>query len=149
MDIYTVSLFGHRDVDDLWHLEKQLTPILEELIQTKAYVSFLIGRNGEFDVHTASLIKHAQRKYGKENNDMTLVLPYKVANIEDYEKYYDSIIIPDCLYKIHPKSVIGLRNRWMIEQSDFAIFHLTRESGGAYKTMKYAESIGKKFIVIP
>ena len=49
MDIFTVSLFGHREIDDLRLLEKRLSPILKELIKTNTYVSFLIGRNGEFD----------------------------------------------------------------------------------------------------
>ena len=56
-------------------------------MQTKPYVSFLIGRNGEFDEDAASVIKHAQKELGKENNDITLVLPYAVARLAYYEKY--------------------------------------------------------------
>ena len=85
MNIFTVSLFGHRKIDDLKQLNSLLTPIIKELIQTKLYVAFLIGRNGEFDEYAASVIKSIQYKLGKANNDITLVLPYTVTNLEYYK----------------------------------------------------------------
>ena len=146
MTIFTVSLFGHRKIDDLWQLNNQLTPIIKKLIQTKSYVAFLIGRNGEFDEYAASVIKLIQRDLGKENSDMSLVLPYKVSDIEYYETYYDNIIIPESLYSAHPKSAITLKNRWMIEQSDLVIVHVKHNKGGAYTAMKYADKLNKKVI---
>ena len=146
MNIFTVSLFGHRKMDDLRRLNEQLAPIIKKLIKTKPYVSFLIGRNGEFDEYAASVIKRAQKELGKENNDITLVLPYTVADIAYYEKYYDSIIIPESLYGAHPKSAITLKNRRMIEQSDLVIFYVEHEKGGAYAAMKYAEKLNKEMI---
>ena len=146
MDIFTVSLFGHRDISDLRRLDKLLTPIIKELILEKPYVSFLIGRNGEFDEYSASIIKRAQKDYGKENNELTLVLPYKLANLEYYEKYYDSITIPESIYKVHHKAAITLKNRWMIEQSDLVIVYVEGDSGGAYTAMKYAIKLKKTVI---
>lgn len=146
MNIFTVSLFGHRKIDDLRRLNDQLAPIIKELIQAKEYVAFLIGRNGEFDEYAASVIKHAQKNIGKENNDITLVLPYRVADIEYYEKYYDSIIIPESMYGAHPKSAITLKNRWMVEQSDLVIIYVESDKGGAYTAMKYAEKLNKRII---
>ncbi len=146
MDIFTVSLFGHREINDLHQLNDRLTPIIKELIQTKTYVTFLIGRNGEFDEYAASIIKKVQNTIGKENNNTTLVLPYTVADIEYYEKYYDSIIIPECVYGAYPKSAITLKNRWMVEISDLVIFYVERNKGGAYTAMKYAEKLNKKII---
>ena len=81
-------------------------------------------------------------------NDITLVLPYTVADIEYYEKYYDSVIIPESLYGAHPKFAITLKNRWMIERSDLVIIYAERESGGAYAAMKYAKKLNKKIINI-
>ena len=49
MDVFTVALFGHREIDDLRRLEKKLIPVIEDLIRTKSFVSFWIGRHGEFD----------------------------------------------------------------------------------------------------
>ena len=146
MNIYTVSLFGHREIEDLRLLEARLTPIIKELILSKEYVSFLIGRNGEFDEYAASIIKTVRKQLGSESSDLTLVLPYYVADIEYYEKYYDGIIIPEIAYRAHPKSAITLRNRYMVKESDLVIFHVESGRGGAFTSMKYAKQIGKKFI---
>ena len=146
MNIFTVSLFGHREIDNMRRLEDQLTPIIKELIHTKLYVAFLIGRNGEFDEYAASIIKHVQKEVGKENNDLTLVLPYTVANLEYYEKYYDNIIIPECMVGVHPKRAITLKNQWMIEQSDLVVVYVAQDKGGAYTAMKHANKKNKKVI---
>ena len=146
MNTFTVSLFGHREIADLQHLNELLEPIVKELIQAKLYVSFLIGRNGEFDEYAASIIKHAQKELGKENNEITLVLPYTVADIEYYEKYYDNIIIPESVYNAHYKSAITLKNRCMIKQSDLIIVYVERNSGGAYTALKYAKKLNKDII---
>ena len=144
-NIYTVSLFGHRKLYDLYRIDKYLVPILKKLIQQKPYVSFLIGRNGEFDEYAASVIKQIQKEFGKDNNDITLVLPYTVSDLEYYIKYYDNIVIPECLYHTHPKSAITKKNKWMIDQSDLVIVAVKKE-GGAYRAMKYAEKQNKKLI---
>ena len=146
MNSFTVSLFGHREIDDLRQLEVQLVPIIKQLIQTKPYVNFLIGRNGEFDEYAASVIKEVRKKVGKDNNDLILVLPYTVADIEYYEKYYDDIIIPESIHGTHPKFAITLKNRWMIEQSDLVLVYVERRKGGAYTAMKYAEKLNKKIV---
>lgn len=146
MNIFTVSLFGHREIENLRQLEDKLIPIIKELIQTKSYVVFLIGRNGEFDEYAASLIKQAQKDFGKENNDIVLVLAYIVSNIEYYEKYYDSVVIPESIYGVHHKNAITLKNQWMIDCSDLVIVNVERNKGGAYTAMKYAEKNNKKII---
>lgn len=115
---------------------------------SREYTSFMLGRNGEFDEYAASVIKRVQKNARNENSDITLVLPYGVANIEYYEEYYDNIIIPDELFGAHPKSAIVLRNRWMIENSDLIIFCVDKKEGGAYATMKYAQKLNKKYINI-
>ena len=148
MDAFVVSLFGHREIEDLRKLEDKLTPIIKELMRTKMYVVFLIGRNGEFDECAASILKRVRKESEEENSEIILVLPYTVADIEYYEKYYDDIIIPDRLYSAHPKSAIILRNRWMIESSDLVVVYVEHKTGGAYTAMKYAEKLNKRIINI-
>lgn len=138
MNIFTVSMFGHREIDDLLQLERRLAPIVKSIIQSNAYVTFFIGRNGEFDEYAASVIKRTQKEAGKESSDITLVLPYKVSNVEFYEKYYDNIIIPESIHSAHPKYAITLKNRWMVEHSSLVIVHVERNKGGAHSAMKYA-----------
>ena len=146
MDIFTVSLFGHREIADLQRLDDQLAPIIKELIQKNSYVSFLIGRNGRFDEYAASVIKRAQKETGKENSEVALVLPYTVADIDYYSKYYDSIIIPESVHGAHPKSAITLKNRWMIEQSNLVIVYVERNKGGAHAAMQYARKLNKNIV---
>ena len=146
MNVFTVSLFGHRRIDDLRKLENRLIPILRELIQGERYVNFLIGRNGEFDEYAASLIKRVQREVWGENCDLTLVLPYTVADMKYYGAYYDCVVIPEELWSVHPKSAITAKNRWMIERSELVIVYLERNRGGAYAAMKYAERLHRRVV---
>ena len=146
MDIFTVSLFGHREIGDLRGLEDRLLPMIKELMREKEYVAFLIGRNGEFDEYAASLVKRAKREIGEEKSDMTLVLPYSASRIEDYERYYDSVILPESVCGAHPKAAITLKNKWMVERSDLVIVYVERNAGGAYQAMRYAQRIGKDLI---
>lgn len=146
MDRFTVSLFGHREILDLGRLEKQAFSLVREIIRKKAYTTFLIGRNGEFDTYTASIIKRAQKAMGEENSECICVLPYPKKDMEYYENYYDGIIIPECTEGFHPKSAILRRNRWMVEEADLLIFYVERKEGGAYTAFQYAKSLNKKII---
>ena len=148
MEIFTVSLFGHREIHDLKRIEEQLILIIKEIMQIKSYVAFLIGRNGEFDEYVASLIKSAQKKTAKQNSSLTLVLPYTVANISYFELYYDDIIIPDTAQNVHHKRAITIRNQWMIQRSDLVIVNVDHPNGGAYSALKYAKQLNKNLINI-
>ena len=146
MEPYTVCFFGHRTLRDLRRVDETLPPILEELILTKTYVEFLIGRNGEFDEYAASLIKMTQRKTDRQNSSLTLVLPYPTAKLAYYEAYYDDIVIPESLSSAHPKQAITLRNRRMVEQSKLVIVNVEHAKGGAYEAMKFAEKLNKRVV---
>ena len=139
--IFTVALFGHRIVTDYKRIEENLTPIIKDLIEQKPYIVFLIGRNGEFDEYAASIIKSAQHEYGVVNSDLTLVLPYPVADIFYYQDYYDSIHLPESVEGSHPKSAITKRNRWMVDRADLVIVDVEKSHGGAYNAMRYAEKM--------
>ena len=77
-----------------------------------------------------------------------MILPYKVTNIEFYEKYYDSVIIPDSVYGAYHKAAITIKNRWMVEKSDLVIGFVKSNKGGAYTAMKYAQKLDKKILNI-
>ena len=151
LDVYRVTFFGHRRVEDILGIEHQLLPILQELIETHDFVEFYVGRNGEFDELAASLVKLVQ-KSNKDRNcamtSLTLVLPYPVKNMEYYEKYYDDIIIYEADEKTHPKRAITERNCWMINQSDLVIAYVEKQDGGAYQAVKYAQSQFKELVML-
>lgn len=56
-DTYRVVLFGHRNFYGYRTLDKQLYPLLKSLIRTKPFVEIYIGRNGEFDLYAATVVK--------------------------------------------------------------------------------------------
>ena len=148
MDIYTVSFFGHREVERASKIEGRLDLLLHDLITQKEYVEFLIGRDGEFDLLTASAIKRAVRQYGYGNTSLILVLPYITAEYRDnelsYLNYYDEVEVCSESSDAHYKSAIQVRNRCMVDRSNLIVCCIQRKIGGAYKTVQYALKQGKQ-----
>ena len=150
---YTVCLFGHRQIENVIDSETALRKAIEKILAENEYVEFLIGREGEFDILAASVIKGIARSRDTGNYSLTLVMPYIRADFEknqsEYEAYYDSVKLCEESVAAHPKAAIQIRNRAMVDRSDLCIFNVTHPSGGAYQTMKYAESINKNILRIP
>lgn len=150
MEIYTVSFFGHRELKRASENESKLDQLLHDLIMQKQYIEFLIGRDGEFDLLVASAIRRAVKQYGYGNTSLILVLPYMKAEYRDNEKeyldYYDEIEICPESAEAHPKSAIQVRNRIMIDRSNLVVCCIQHKSGGAYKTVQYAEKQGKNIV---
>ena len=147
MEVYTVSFFGHRRIDNPIRTEQQLEEIVRELLLTKQYVEFLVGKDGDFDILVASVIRRCKRQYRDDNSAMVLVLPYMRAdfrdNEESYREYFDEIEI---FLGTHYKSAFQQRNRNMVCRSDLAILAVNKTEGGAYSTMKYAATQGVEMI---
>ena len=150
MNIYTVSFFGHREVEKPTEIEKHLDNLLYDLITQKEYVEFLIGRDGEFDLLASSAIRRAVKNYSSGNVSFILVLPYMRANYRDNEQnfldYYDEVEICEESSSVHFKSAIQVRNRSMIDRSDLVVCCIQHKSGGAYKTIQYAEKQNRRII---
>lgn len=148
MDIYTVSFFGHREVEGAAEIESRLERLLHDLITRKQYVEFLVGRDGEFDLLVASAIRRAVKQYGYGNTSLILVLPYMKAKYRDnkqyYLSYYDEAEICSESSDAHYKSAIQVRNRSMVDRSDLVVCCIQHKSGGAYRTMQYAKKQGKQ-----
>lgn len=150
MEFYTVAFFGHRDFYAHHSCEKKLIPILKDLINTKEYVDFLVGRNGEFDIFASSCIKRAKNELWDCNSSLILVLPYPTAefrNSEEYfVEYYDEIEICEKSAMAHYKSAMQIRNREMVDRADLIICYIERKKGGAFQSIQYAEKQGKTII---
>ena len=145
-DVYSVVLFGHRDFCVCRAVDERFYQLLMELVRTRQFVEFYIGRNGEFDIYAATMVKRVQKKTGKENSELICVLPYSEKDIEYYEGYFDRVIIPECVGRTHPKGAITKRNKRMVEQADLLICYVERENGGAYAALKYAKALQKEII---
>lgn len=150
LDIYTVSFFGHRHIDDLSEVERRLEQAITELISTKEYVDFLVGRNGEFDMLAASAVRRVRKKLDNGNSSLVLVLPYSTAeyrnNSENFESYYDDVEVCSESSGTHFKAAIQTRNRSVIDRSDLIICNIGYNSGGAYRSVLYACGRGKRIM---
>ena len=152
MEIYTVSLFGHRQIDDPFSVERVLEIMVRQLLAEKEYVEFLVGRDGEFDLLAASVIKRCRRAVGEGNSALIWMLPYPTAEYRDHEEeymnYYDGVEVSQNAAGAHFKSAMQIRNREMVDRSDLVIFCVEHQKGGAYQSMRYAEKQGVPFINI-
>ena len=150
MNIFTVSFFGHRIINNPCLIQAQLEKVIRDLLISKDYVEFLVGRSGEFDLLVSSMVRKAQREVRDDNSALVLVLPYMTAELRDNERnfseYYDEIEICHESSIVHFKGAHQIRNWTLVCRSDLSVFFVERKSGGAYQTMRYAEREKKKYI---
>ncbi len=128
LNVFTVAFFGHRILFDRLNLEKQLETHIQKIVEENAYVEFLVGRNGEFDILASTVVRKI-RKNRDENNALILVLPYMTAeynnNRKYFESYYNEIEICNETAYIHPKAAIQTRNKkWLTEQT--SLFRMSK-----------------------
>lgn len=150
MKIYTVCFFGHRDLIDAVSVENNLYKLVCELIQSHTYLDFLLGRDGDFDLLAASVVRRAKHDIFDANSSLIWIQPYLKAeykrNPTDYETYYDEIEVCETSAAAHPKAAIQIRNRAMVDRSDLCVFYVSQTSGGAWQTMRYAQRQNKRII---
>jgi len=143
MNIYTVSLFGHRSLLNPLSAESNLEREVYKILKSHSYVNFLIGRTGEFDLMAALTIRRVMKTYSRINGTLTLVLPYQNSNVENHKdsflNLYDEIEICRCSSDAYYKSAFHARNQNMIDRSNLVLCCIEHQSGGAYKTIQYAQ----------
>lgn len=152
MNVYTVSFFGHRVIEDPLLIEQHLERLIRKLLKEKEYVEFLVGRDGEFDQTVSSVIRRCKRTVRDDNSAHVWVLPYPTAeyrdNEESFREYYDEIEICGASADGHFKGAHQARNRAMVDRSHLVVFCIQQDSGGAWQTMRYARKQGKPYINI-
>ena len=142
MDIYTVSLFGHRNLLNPLSAEANLEREVYKILKSHSYVNFLIGRTGEFDLMAALTIRRVMKTYSRINCSLILVLPYQNKTVEEnrdsFMNLYDEIEICRCSSDAYYKSAFQARNQNMIDRSNLVLCCIEHEYGGAYQTVRYA-----------
>lgn len=139
------SGFGHRDIH---YNQEDLQKIIYPLITEKGVTTFYTGGMGNFDNSFSSAVKNLKKEF--HNIKLCLVVPYLTKNLtinqEYYKTIYDEVFVPDINH--YYKSAITLRNRWIVDRSDYIISGVYHTFGGAYIAMKYAQKINKFIIRI-
>ena len=132
----TATFIGHKECYGV-SSEK----VREEIIKLieNGVTDFLSGGMGSFDWMCARIIFELKKAYPHIHN--YLVIPYLTFNILE-EKYFDSIIYPEGFEKYHFKSAIPARNKYLVDNSAYAICYVTHGWGGAAQTFEKAVKKG-------
>ena len=143
MNIYTVSLFGHRSLLNPLSAEEHLEHEVYKILKNHSYVKFLIGRTGEFDLMATLTIRRVMKTYSRINCSLILVLPYQNKTVEEnrdsFMNLYDEIEICPESKECYYKSAFQARNQYMVDRSDLVLCCIEHQSGGAYRTVQYAQ----------
>ncbi|MBQ6265445.1 MAG: DUF1273 domain-containing protein [Clostridia bacterium] len=122
-------------------LKSELIVAVTDLIDNKGVSTFYVGNHGRFDALSASAFRTV--KQNRNENKLILVVPKMRTTLENNKEYfadmYDEVLIPAELDAAHYKAMITVRNRWMVDSSDYIITYIRKEHGGVYNTYKYAE----------
>ena len=113
-------------------------------------LSFLVGRDGDFDQIVASTVRRAKERFRDDNGSLIWVMAYPKAeyanNEQAFDAYYDEVEVCDESAHGHFKAAIQTRNQSMVDRADLLVCYVENNSGGAYQTVQYATKTGKAVI---
>ena len=137
---------GHSNAPDT--LKNELIAAVTDLIDNKGVTTFYVGNHGRFDAMSASAVRTV--KQSRKDIKLILVVPKMNSTIENHKNYYtdmyDEVLIPAESDAAYYKAMITVRNKWLIDNSDYIITYIRRDHGGAYNTYKYAKKKKIEFI---
>ena len=135
------TFFGHRDCPS--GIRGKLQAEIDRLICNHGVETFYVGTQGSFDrMAYAALVEFRQRyRYIK----VYRVLAYmpKPSDVDTADT-----IIPEGIENAHPRYAIVIRNKWMIDRSEYVIAYITHPTGGVYQAVERAKKKGKTIIAI-
>lgn len=123
----TATFIGHKECYGVQTEEVQRE--IEKIIAL-GVTDFLNGGMGGFDWMCARIVYDLKKSYPQIKN--YLVIPYLTFNIAE-PKYFDATIYPEGFEKYHFKAAIPARNRYLVDNSTYAICYVTHDWGGAAK----------------
>lgn len=145
------AFIGHRQV---WTpVETRLEEEAERFLLKADHAVFLVGGGGQFDTYAVRTVRLLKRRYPARDISLRLVLPSvqylpKPEYWKIFQEPYDRVLVCDASDGAHYKAMLGLRNRWMIEQSDLLIAYVHTDYGGAYQALRYAQKCGTPTVLL-
>lgn len=136
----TATFIGHSECYgiDEGQVRREISKLIENGV-----TDFISGGMGNFDWMCARIVFDLKKKYPQIRN--YLVIPYLSFNIRE-PKYFDSVVYPEGFEKYHFKAAILARNRYLIDNSSYAICYVTHGWGGAAQTLERAKKKGLAII---
>ena len=114
-----------------------------DLIKNHGVEEFISGGMGNFDLLCAEIVHKLKENY--PNIKSYVVIPYLNFNIR-CPNYYDGSIYPEGFEKFYFKSAIIKRNKYLVDNSEYAVCYVNHNWGGAVKTYEYAKKKGLQII---
>lgn len=138
----TATIIGHSECSDVDtdHLRSELIKLINSGVTT-----FLSGGTGGFDRLCARIIYDLKKTYPHIHS--CIVIPYLDHKIFE-PSYFDSSEFPECLESVPYRFRISHRNRYMVQNSSWAVCFVRRSYGGASATYRYAGNQGLRIIDI-
>ena len=136
----TAVFIGH---DECYGVTKESIISAANSLIALGVTNFLNGGCGGFDHLCAISIYQLKKEYPHINN--LLIIPYltfKAAN----QELFDEIIFPDGFERYRYNAAIPARNRYMVDNSSYAVCYITHTWGGAAKTYERAKKKKLKII---
>ena len=131
---------GHRKLpqEQLEEIRICLREEVIKLINNGVYI-FYSGFASGFDTISALTVNELKNKY--PHIKLMLVLPYR----QEINIPYDECI---CLSDRYKRGCFHIRNRYLVEHSDYCICYLTEDKGGTFYTVNYAYNKGLNIVNI-
>lgn len=138
----TCTFFGHRYVQK--EIEPMLRSTLVDLIENHDCRLFYVGNLGGFDAMVTRVLRELSDRYPIRAYTVLAYLPVGENGASDELL---PTILPEGIETVPRRFAISFRNRWMIEQSDFVITHVTNHiASGAAQFKALAEKQEKTVI---
>lgn len=141
---HTATFIGHSDCKgvDANALRQEIIKLIENGV-----TEFLNGGMGGFDLLCARTVKGLKKTYPHIQNN--LVIPYLTVKIlKENEainrQMFDCIVYPEGFERYHFKAAITARNKYLVDNSSYAICYVKTDSfkSGALETYKRAVKKG-------
>lgn len=129
----TATFIGHSECYDVDN--SAVRSAIVTLIE-KGVSEFISGGMGGFDWICARTVYELKKEYPHIRN--SLVIPYLTFTIRNKD-LFDDVIYPDGFEKYHFKAAIPKRNRYLLDNSAYAICYVKHGWGGAAKTYEMAK----------
>lgn len=132
----TATFIGHKECygAKAETVRKEIIKLIENGV-----TDFLNGGMGTFDWMCARIVYELKQTYPHINN--YLVIPYLTFNVLE-KKYFDSIVYQEGFERYHFKAAIPARNKYLVNNSAYAICYVTHGWGGAAQTLEKAVKKG-------
>lgn len=143
------SFTGHREIptDEAEAIKNKLRRTLVSLIKEEGVTLFIAGGALGFDTMAALEVLSLKEEYSEIKLRLAIPCDSQAKGWSEkdtlvYEKIMSTA--DDVVYTSHEyiRGCMHIRNRYMVDNSDFCVAYMTKDSGGTAYTVKYAVKKG-------